>query len=111
VSRALAIVRANWLTALSYRLETMFSFLGLFIAVVPLYFISHALQPMMANSMKEGATDAIGDEPATSSEPEVPLARYMDRKSESQPLSSAAPAAGAAVPAAPARPAFGRKGL
>ena len=60
MSRALAIVRANWLTALSYRLETMFSFLGLFIAVVPLYFVSHALQPMMASTIKAEAPEYFG---------------------------------------------------
>src|SRR3954465_2074034 len=60
VSKALAIVRANWLTALSYRLQTMFSFAGLFIAVVPLYFVSHALQPMMASTIKAEAPEYFG---------------------------------------------------
>jgi len=60
VSRALAIVRANWLTALSYRLETMFQFLGLFVMVVPLYFVSHALQPMMASTIKAEAPEYFG---------------------------------------------------
>lgn len=60
MSKALAIVRANWLTALSYRLETFFSFLGLFVAVVPLYFISHALQPIMANTIKSEAPEYFG---------------------------------------------------
>ena len=60
MSRALAIVRANWLTALSYRLETMFQFLGLFVMVVPLYFVSHALQPMMATTIKTEAPEYFG---------------------------------------------------
>lgn len=60
MSKALAIVRANWLTALSYRVETMFQFVGLFIAVVPLYFVSHALQPMMASTIKGEAPEYFG---------------------------------------------------
>ena len=60
VNKVLALVRANWLTALSYRLETFFSFLGLFVAVVPLYFVSHALQPMMATAIKAEAPEYFG---------------------------------------------------
>jgi ABC-2 type transport system permease protein len=60
VRKALAIVRANWLTALSYRLETFFSFLGLLFAIVPLYFVSHALQPMMAAAIKSEAPEYFG---------------------------------------------------
>jgi ABC-2 type transport system permease protein len=56
----LALVRANWLTALSYRMETFFSFMALFIAVVPLYFISHALQPMMAKAIRSESPDYFG---------------------------------------------------
>ena len=58
--KVLAIVRANWLTTLSYRLETFFSFIGLFIAVVPLYFISRALQPMMSSVIKSEAPEYFG---------------------------------------------------
>ena len=58
--KVLAIVRANWLTALSYRLDTFFSFLGIVVTAVPLYFISHALQPMMASSIKSEAPDYFG---------------------------------------------------
>jgi ABC-2 type transport system permease protein len=60
VRKALAIVRANWLTTLSYRLETFFSFIGLFLAVVPLFFISRALQPMMSNVIKSEAPEYFG---------------------------------------------------
>jgi ABC-2 type transport system permease protein len=60
VTKALAIVRANWLTALSYRLETFFSFLGIFVAVVPIYFVSHALQPMMAKTISSEAPEYFG---------------------------------------------------
>lgn len=48
MSRALALMRANWMIANSYRLRLVISFAGLMAAVVPVYFVSHALQPMMA---------------------------------------------------------------
>jgi ABC-2 type transport system permease protein len=60
VSKVLALVRANWLTALSYRVETFFSFAGLFIGVIPLYFVSHALQPMMAKAISSEAPEYFG---------------------------------------------------
>jgi ABC-2 type transport system permease protein len=45
-------MRANWLTALSYRLNMFFTYTGLVVGIVPLYFVSHALQPMMASTIK-----------------------------------------------------------
>ena len=58
--KVLALVRANWLTALSYRLDTFFSFFGLFIGIIPLYFISKALQPMMAKAIRSEAPEYFG---------------------------------------------------
>lgn len=49
---AVALMRARWLTIASYRMQTVFSFLGLLVSVVPIYFISRALQPMMASSIQ-----------------------------------------------------------
>lgn len=49
---ALALIRVRWLTILSYRMQTVFSFAGLLVSIVPVYFVSHALQPMMANSIR-----------------------------------------------------------
>ena len=49
---ALALIRARWLTIASYRMQTVFSFIGLLVSVVPIYFISRALQPMMASSIE-----------------------------------------------------------
>ncbi|HJU72191.1 MAG TPA: ABC transporter permease, partial [Gemmatimonadaceae bacterium] len=43
-----ALVRASWRTALSYRLRSAVSLLSLLIMIVPLYFISRAVQPIMA---------------------------------------------------------------
>jgi len=58
--KALALIRANWLTALSYRLETFFSFLSLFVGIIPLYFISRALQPMMSGIIRSEAPEYFG---------------------------------------------------
>lgn len=56
----LALVRARWLVALSYRLDTFFAFVGMIVAIVPLYFISHALQPMMTNAIRIEAPEYFG---------------------------------------------------
>lgn len=50
---AMALIRARWLTIGSYRAQLVFSTLGLFVSVIPIYFISRALQPMMASSIKD----------------------------------------------------------
>jgi ABC-2 type transport system permease protein len=60
VRKSLALIRANWLTTLSYRLETFFTVIGLFVAVVPLYFVSRALQPMMSGVIQEQAPEYFG---------------------------------------------------
>jgi ABC-2 type transport system permease protein len=45
---ATALMRASWRTALSYRLRFFVSMLSLLVMIVPLYFVSHAVQPIMA---------------------------------------------------------------
>jgi ABC-2 type transport system permease protein len=47
----LALIRADGLTALSYRLETAVSLAGLLVSIVPVYFIAQALQPVMAKAI------------------------------------------------------------
>lgn len=47
----LALLRASYLTAASYRLGLILSFGGLVLSVIPLYFVSDALQPMVADSI------------------------------------------------------------
>jgi ABC-2 type transport system permease protein len=49
---ALALIRARWLTIGSYRAQLIFNIFGLFVSVIPIYFISRALQPMMASSIQ-----------------------------------------------------------
>ena len=46
-----ALLRATWLTETSYRLNMAFSLASLAFVVVPLYFVTKALQPVMAPSI------------------------------------------------------------
>ena len=48
---SLALLRAAWLTESSYRLNMGFSLASLAFIVVPLFFVTKALQPMMATSI------------------------------------------------------------
>lgn len=47
----MALVRAGWLTALSYRVGMLFSLFALIVTVIPVYFVANALQPVMAKSI------------------------------------------------------------
>lgn len=47
-----ALVRSNWLAASSYKLGFVFSFGSLVLSVVPIFFITGALQNTMANVIK-----------------------------------------------------------
>jgi ABC-2 type transport system permease protein len=60
VRKLFALVRADGLTALSYRLETLVSFGGLLVTVVPLYFVAQALQPVMARSIADEGRQYFG---------------------------------------------------
>lgn len=48
---AIALIRASWVTALSYRVSMLLSLVSLLVTVVPLYFVARALQPVMARSI------------------------------------------------------------
>lgn len=53
---ALALTRAAWLSAASYRFGLLVSLVGLAAGAVPIYFVAGALQPLMAESIRtEGA--------------------------------------------------------
>lgn len=52
MTRMLAFVRARALTAASYRLQMVISVVGLLVGIIPLYFITGALQPVMADSIQ-----------------------------------------------------------
>lgn len=49
--RVLALVRASWLTAASYRLNMLLSLFSILAMIVPVYFVAQALQPVMAESI------------------------------------------------------------
>lgn len=48
----LALMRAAWLSALSYRLATIISLVGLLASVVPIYFIANAVQGLASESIR-----------------------------------------------------------
>jgi ABC-2 type transport system permease protein len=47
-----ALIRASWLAASSYRLGFIFSFGSLILSVVPIFFVTRALQPTMAEVIR-----------------------------------------------------------
>ena len=50
-----ALLRASWMTAVSYRAQLLFSLLSLLVTVIPMYFVAGALQPTMAGAIaREG---------------------------------------------------------
>jgi ABC-2 type transport system permease protein len=56
----LAIVRAEWLASTSYRLRTILSIGSVVLSVVPMYFIAEALQPTMAEAIKNEGGQYFG---------------------------------------------------
>jgi ABC-2 type transport system permease protein len=48
----LALIRVSWLTHTSYRMNVVFSVLGLVALFIPVYLVSGALQPVVANSIQ-----------------------------------------------------------
>ena len=57
---SVALLRASWLTASSYRLQFVISVLSLFVTVLPVYFVADALQPVMARSIADEGAQAFG---------------------------------------------------
>lgn len=54
---AAALVRAQWLSATSYRLGMVMSVASLAAIIVPVYFVANALQPMMQDSIQSQGGD------------------------------------------------------
>src|SRR4029079_18564864 len=46
-----ALVRASWLSASSYRMGMVLSLLGMAVAFVPMFFVANAVQPIVADSI------------------------------------------------------------
>lgn len=51
MGEALALLRAQWLSAISYRTRLVFSILGVLVGVVPVYFVSRALQELVGDAL------------------------------------------------------------
>lgn len=49
----MALVRAKWLTAASYKVQMVGSTAALIVGLVPLFFVTEALQPVMADSIRD----------------------------------------------------------
>lgn len=49
---ALALARATWLSATSYRMATVMQFVGVLATVIPVYFVSQAVQDIAAASIQ-----------------------------------------------------------
>lgn len=58
--KILALVRASWLTAKSYRLALVFGFGGIVVAFVPLYLAASALQPVVEESIRQEGEQYFG---------------------------------------------------
>ena len=50
---ALALLRVSWLSASSYRLGMILSVAGLVVAVLPMYFVAGAIQPLIGDRIAE----------------------------------------------------------
>jgi len=57
---ALALLRVGWLSAASYRLNLVFSIIGLGLTLVPIYFVAQALQPVAAASIRTEGGEYFG---------------------------------------------------
>jgi ABC-2 type transport system permease protein len=51
VHEVMALLRASWLAAWSYRVARLFAFGSMVFTVIPIYFVADALQPVMAESI------------------------------------------------------------
>jgi ABC-2 type transport system permease protein len=58
--KVLAMMRANWIAASSYKINMVWSLIGLLIAVVPVYLVTTAFQPMMADKIRNEGGQFFG---------------------------------------------------
>lgn len=57
---ALALTRASWRTAKSYRVSFLLSFVSLLVTIIPVYFVARALQPFMASVIAAEGREYFG---------------------------------------------------
>jgi ABC-2 type transport system permease protein len=55
-----ALLRARWIVASSYRMNMIMSLGGLVLTVIPVFFVSQALQPVMADKIRFEGTQYFG---------------------------------------------------
>lgn len=55
-----ALLRVTWLSATSYRVATVMSFVSLLASIVPVYFITRAIEPLAARSIALEGGDYFG---------------------------------------------------
>jgi len=60
VRAAVALTRASWRTAKSYRVSFVLSFASLLVTIVPVYFVANALQPFMASRIADEGREYFG---------------------------------------------------
>jgi ABC-type polysaccharide/polyol phosphate export permease len=58
--KSLALIQASWRTQRSYRVSMILSVLSLGVTVLPVYFVSKALQPYMASSIADQGKNYFG---------------------------------------------------
>jgi ABC-2 type transport system permease protein len=60
VAETLAFVRQDFLTQTSYKIRTVFALVSIVVTIVPVYFVAHALQPLMAESIRGQGGEYFG---------------------------------------------------
>jgi ABC-2 type transport system permease protein len=58
--KVLAMMRANWISAASYKVNMVWSVIGLLISVIPVYYVARAFQPMMADKIRDQGGEFFG---------------------------------------------------
>jgi ABC-2 type transport system permease protein len=58
--KVMMMIRGSWLAAASYRVNVVLSLLSLLATVIPVYFISGALQPVMADAIAQQGGEYFG---------------------------------------------------
>lgn len=58
--KALALVRASWKAAMSYRIRSVLSLASLLVSVVPIYYIAKAIQPIAQHAIEKQGGEYFG---------------------------------------------------
>ena len=60
VAEIKAFIRQDFLVQTSYRVRALFSIFGLFVTIVPVYFVANAIQPVVADSIRNQGGQYFG---------------------------------------------------